>query len=497
MDANSPTNPSMTPPPASAPASTHRSWVVLIVLLVLFGLLLAGGVYVLSRKAAKETKKNGSSNTVSQSNTSSNTPPTTASAPVLLGTAQFGSSEDDTADSVAVDATGIYVTGETEGNLEGTNAGDLSTATPGEAVGIGASHTFGLPDARDAYVAKYSLDGKTKLWAHQFGTPYRETPSDITINATGVYVGGETEGSLDATIQGELDVFLHKYTPDGTLVWAKQFGTKNRDESTWVVSDDTRICIGGGTLGSFDGFTKQGVEDIFARCYDPDGNVLWTLQFGSPGFEETLGATMDASGIYVVGATSSQIGADPQVGVEDIWFGQMSLDGKLLTTHQFGSKQTDFGHAIGVDAQNIYVGGRSEGKLPGESASGLSDAVVAAFARGASSPIWTDQFGTPAGDATQALVVDSNTGIWVIGSENGETEKHGTAPPTQDGYLRDYAPDGKLLWSTAIATSDYDEPRGIDLFDGILYVVGRTGGVMSGSNAGAWDAFITRYDVTP
>jgi hypothetical protein len=397
--------------------------------------------------------------------------------------------------SIAVDASGIYIVGETEGNFEGENAGDVGLSSPETSLVLGATHTPGQPNATDAFIQKYSLDGSKKLWGEQFGTEYIDTARGVTINSSGVYVAGETEGALDGPLAGNIDTFLRKYTPSGKLVWSKQFGTNKTDEGLWVVSDEERICLGGGTLGQIDSTPHEGDEDIYVRCYNSAGEELWTTQFGSSKFEEALGATIDDTGIYVVGATGGQIGDDPRVGSTDAWMGKLSLDGELLYTSQFGSKSVDFSHGIAVDDQNIYTIGRTDGKYPGQKAAGSSDAVVQTLSQAGQNKLWTKQFGTPDGDSGQDIVVHSS-GLYAVGTINGASEKHGEITSREDGYLRHFSPTGKVLAEYELATDAYDEPKSLTIWDDTLYIVGRTGGSFPDTlNNGAWDIFLMKFDL--
>jgi hypothetical protein len=414
----------------------------------------------------------------------------------LLGIHQFGSDHDDTPHSLAVDATGIYIVGDTEGDLEGTNAaGPEAVSTPNSADSRNTGQ-FSLDGPHDAFVQKYSLDGKRKLWGRQFGTSAYDAARSVTANDSGVYVAGTTEGSLNGEYQGFSDVFLNKYTLNGQLVWAKQFGTAQVDEAIWVVSDDERVCLGGGTVGKIGDTPKLGDEDVFARCYDPEGNELWTLQFGTEKFEETLGAAIDTTGIYVVGATGGQIGDDDKVGNTDAWVGKISLDGELLFTEQFGSKAVDFGHGIAVDDQQLYAIGRTEGKIPGNKSVGGTDGFIQVLSRDGTRAIWNDQFGSPAGDSGHDVAVMDGQ-LFAIGTVNGKDEKHGQETNREDGYLRQYSPTGKLMSETSLATGAYDEPRAIIVANGIAYIVGRTGGAFAQTSSfGAWDIFLMRYSLT-
>jgi hypothetical protein len=164
----------------------------------------------------------------------------------LLGTAG-----DDYANGVAVDVSGyIYVTGPTSGALDGeTNAGGydaflakydssgnkqwtklLGTAAPDDATGVavdgsGNIYVTGSTDGNlngntnagpsDVFLARYdSLGGR--LWTKLLGSSSGDYPLGIAVGGGYIYVTGLTSGNLDGnTNAGDTDIFLVKYSPGG------------------------------------------------------------------------------------------------------------------------------------------------------------------------------------------------------------------------------------------------------------------------------------------
>ena len=112
-----------------------------------------------------------------------------------IGTQQLGTSSDDRAYGVATDSSGnVYVTGYTEGGLDGnTSAG-----------------------SGDLFVVKYSSSG-TKQWTQQLGTSYEDRANGVATDSSGnVYVTGYTGGGLDGNNHsGNTDIFVVKYDSDG------------------------------------------------------------------------------------------------------------------------------------------------------------------------------------------------------------------------------------------------------------------------------------------
>jgi len=132
-------------------------------------------------------------------------------------TKQLGTSSNDFGIGVTTDSSGnIYVTGDTEGGLDGnTNMG-------GECVNWKKEK---IP-CNDIILVKYNSFG-TKQWTKQLGTSSDDRGNSVTTDSSGnIYVTGETEGGLDGnTNSGESDIFLIKYNSSGKKLWTKQLGT--------------------------------------------------------------------------------------------------------------------------------------------------------------------------------------------------------------------------------------------------------------------------------
>lgn len=116
---------------------------------------------------------------------------------------QFGTRGDDEAFGVEVLDGNIFVTGYTDNNLEGRNAGDF-----------------------DAWVAKYDSNGN-RNWIQQFGTPDSDQALGVTAdNAGNLYVTGTTEGSFGGTNAGSVDSWVAKLNAtSGTLLDFSGSGT--------------------------------------------------------------------------------------------------------------------------------------------------------------------------------------------------------------------------------------------------------------------------------
>ena len=383
----------------------------------------------------------------------------------LRWTRQFGTSEIDRPGGVATDANGnVYVTGYTYGALEGTNAGDV-----------------------DAFLRAYDPNGNT-LWTRQFGTSSSDVAYGVATDANGhIYVTGYTNGTLEGTNAGDYDAFLRAYDPNGNTLWTRQFGTSSSDYAYGVATDaNGHIYVTGYTNGTLEG-TNAGGNDAFLRAYDPNGNTLWTRQFGTSGGDYAYGVATDANGhIYVTGYTNGSLdGAN--AGNDDAFLRAYDPNGNTLWTRQFGTSGGDYAYGVATDANgHVYVTGYTFGGLGGANA-GNGDAFLRAYDPNGNT-LWTRQFGTSGGDYAYGVATDTNGNVYVTGSTNGVLE----GADAGSTFLRAYDPNGDVLWTRQFGTSSDAEHVATDA-NGNVYVAGYTYGALEGANAGFEDAFVRSY----
>ena len=167
-------------------------------------------------------------------------------------TQQLGTSSDDWGYGVTVDnSSNIYVTGYTEGGLDGnTNLG-----------------------GQDIFLVKFNSSG-VKQWTRQLATSVQDRGRGVTVDSLdNIYVTGDTAGGLDNnTNSGSDDIILVKYNSSGVKQWTKQMGTWNSDSGSAVTVDSSdNIYVTGDTQGGLDGYTNAGSSDMFLMKFNSDG----------------------------------------------------------------------------------------------------------------------------------------------------------------------------------------------------------------------------------
>jgi hypothetical protein len=251
---------------------------------------------------------------------------------------QVGSEQTDASYSISVNTLGdIFISGATDGNLVGTNAGGW-----------------------DAFVSRYSADGN-HVWTRQLGTPQDDLSFSVSSNTSGdVFIAGYTAGNLSGTNAGSYDSFLAKYTRDGTLDWTRQLGTQDIDELDAVYTDENNAVYAvGSTFGGLAG-ANSGLNDAYIVKYDSAGNLEWTRQLGTPGYDGGRDVWVDKQGnAYASGFTTGDL-AGINAGEIDAFIAKYDGNGVLIWSQQWGSNDGEFANGIAADGKGaIYVSGYS------------------------------------------------------------------------------------------------------------------------------------------
>ncbi len=418
-----------------------------------------------------------------QSNEVSATPPQPVGIPWIR---QFGavSSAVNHGSGVAVEASGVYVVGDTSGTLAGqTSVGGY-----------------------DAYLRKYGTDG-TVTWTRQFGTILDDYAVAVAVDTSGAYVAGHTGGTFPGeTGAGVLDLFLQKDDAAGNVLWTHQFGSPAYDYATAVGLDTSGVYIVGYTGGTLPGQTGAGNFDGVLRKYDGNGNELWTRQFGTIGFDYAYAIASDSSGVYVAGETSGTFSGQTNAGGSDAFIRKYASDGTYLWTRQFGTSTADPAFGVAIDASSVYVAGTTRGTFPGETNAGGVDTFLWKYDADGN-VLWSHQFGTSDTDICCGIAIDGSR-VYLSGATRGtfSGETH-NGYLTTDAFLRSYVSDGRSTWTRQFGTSSTDVYLGsscgcdhgaVAVDASGMYFVGTTFGTFTGqTKSGSSDAFLASLTEIP
>lgn len=359
--------------------------------------------------------------------------------------------------------------------------------------------TFGPPPGEngegDAWVVKYSAAG-VLLWRKQPGaTEDNDYASAVATDSGGnVYVSGYTVNSLSGGTDPEnLGAWVAKYSAEGKLRWKGQPGKTERDVPRAVATDgEGNVYVAGRTGSSLEG-DSQGEEDAWLVKYSVQGVLLWIRQLGTSASDSANDVATDGDGnVYVSGLTGGSLGGLDQ-GQGDAWVAKYSSPGALLWTRQLGTSTRDSANGVATDQHgDVYLSGSTGGSLGGPN-QGQQDAWVAKYSpEGAL--LWTKQLGTSQGDFSDAVATDGKRNVYISGGTYGSL-----GAPQQgqgDAWVAKYSAAGKLRWKRKLGTSEEDVSRDVASDDdGNVYIVGYTNGSLARLNpTPPWsDAFMAKY----
>jgi hypothetical protein len=295
----------------------------------------------------------------------------------LLWTSSVHTSQYDDCSAVSSDNLGnAYITGNTAGNLGGSNAG-----------------------GDDAYVSKYDPNGNL-IWCRQLGSTADDKGFSVTVDQSrNVYIGGYTLGAIGGPSSGKGNAFVAKYDESGNPIWTRQFGTLSVDAVFGIASD------------SHGNIYAAGRSDPWQPCltkFDAFGNRIWTRVFGSvENTGEISDVAVDDSDNVVASGRNGLKGFitkyDPSGNVE--WYDDtISQANSGVVVDRFG---------------NVFTTGYVWG---------LSHDILVSKYNAAGQLIWTNYFGTVQSDSPKGIAADGLGSLFIT----GYTSSNLTRPP--NGY---------------------------------------------------------------
>ncbi len=216
-------------------------------------------------------------------------------------------------------------------------------------------------------------------WARQATGTDQEEAASIATDASGnVYATGYfydatmTFGSivLHRAGIGGTDMYIVKYSPTGTVLWAKSAGGNDDDQGLSVATDGAgNVYVGGYFTSSALIFgndtltTPNGVDNMFLVKYDTNGNVLFAKS-ASGGRISIYSIATDASGnVFATGEVISPSITFGNITLTNLTNGNVftvaySSSGVALWANCTNGTGSNAGYSIATDASgNIYETG--------------------------------------------------------------------------------------------------------------------------------------------
>jgi len=321
----------------------------------------------------------------------------------------------------------------------------------------------------DIFIVKYNSDGDV-IWARsaggsEFDRGYSVTTDDFdNIIVTGTFSGLALFSPFEVQTNGNSDVFVAKYSTDGSVIWVVNYGAGGYEYGFDVTTDNLNNILVTGTSQNFGSVALPFL--IFVLKYNPQGIQQWANTAGGlNGNNSGYGVAANSNNdVFVVGCFADSVNfsgtilnADPG---GDVFLAKYSANGIFNWVRQAGfNNNNDQAGGIVIDENDdLYITGHfRDVALFGNftlTPVGSTDIFIAKYDQ-LGNPIWvkqdsllTDSYGT-------GVSLDAAGNISVIGSSIAQTENNSI-------LIERFSKDGELLWNKLIATSpSYGFPGGI------------------------------------
>lgn len=364
--------------------------------------------------------------------------------PSIVFSTYLGGSGGDSATAVAVDSTGVYVTG-------GTSSANFPLSPSGT-----TPYQKTIGGSSDAFISKLNPSGTALIFSTYVGGTKFDKGTAIAIDGKGdVFVAGNTSSTNFPTTSG---VFQSTYKGSGN-------------------------------------------SEVFVLELASSGATLtYSTYLGGSGGDFAAGIALDSAGdAYVAGSTASanfpvaNAIQKSLAGASDAFVAKLNASGASLDYSTYlGGSQADAATAIAVDpaGEAIVAGYTFSTDFPVEAplqpaAGGAGDGFVAKINAAGSALVYSTYFGGSGEDRVLAVATDSAGDAYVAGvtkSPNLLTTSGvlqpapGGSSTTGDGFVAKLNPSGsQALYSTYLGGSGDDQANGIAVDSaGDAFVTGST-----------------------
>lgn len=363
----------------------------------------------------------------------------------------------------------------------------------------------------------------------------------IALDAEGnAYVAGNaksldfpTLNPMNASNNGNYDIFLSKFSPDGTLLYSTYIGGPLEDQ-VWDIEIDgsgnvylcgyTRSSTGFPIINAQNDTFGGGLYDGYLMKVNSTGNgLIFSTFLGGNSYDSPRALELDAIGnIYVVGDTQSNdfpivnAFSDTKGAGYDLFLSKYSPSGQdLLYSTFIGGDDMDIGIDIALDTDGYcyLIGYTHSTDYPTYNAmnstkNGVQDIIITKMKPGEPSLNYSTYFGCSGNNQGRGIAVDAAGVAYIVGWAStsdyplkNEIQIH---QGNNDVVVTAINQTGTgVLFSTYLGTTSTDEGNDIAIGpDGHVYITGSAAGngipvenAYDSTYAGSNDVIVAKFNL--
>lgn len=399
-----------------------------------------------------------------------------------------------------------------------------------------------------------ATNGLDYKWGYLLGGTGIDIGATFTDSNGNVYLTGSYSATVDFdptstvenhTSNGGYDMFISKYSSDGTYYWTKVWGGTGASDTVyrllWDNSNNMYVfgefmnTVDFDSGSSTDNKTSTGSTDIFVTKYSSDATYQWTKIWGGTGADRSTGGNIDSAGnYYFTGAYRNTVDFNPDSGATDnktsngnydVYLVKFNSDWSYGWVKTWGGSSFDYAEEIFVDNNGglIIIGEfmttvnfNPEGVTDNRTSLGRYDCYIRKY-NSDGNYLWTKIWGGTGDEMCFSITIDSKNNYYLGGYAGGLDPSTtidldaGSGIDTRtlsglgDNMIIKFDLDGNYVWGKTFGTSEYDFTASVSLDQSnYLYAFGVFNGTVDFdtgdstnyiSSHGLKDFFLSKYDL--
>lgn len=301
-----------------------------------------------------------------------------------------------------------------------------------------------------------------------------------------------TIGTTLLTSSGLNDIFIIKYSYNGTIIWAKKAGGSGNEIVKSITTDANDNIYLAGSFASTTftsdaiALTKNGGDNLFVEKLDSNGSTLWAKTALAIGNEAVNALKADGSGnVYIAGTFKSSnitLGSTTLTnsGGTDVFIAKLDINGNVIwAKNNSNGIDDEFVTSLNIDSENnIYVAGQftsttftidnkqqTNTQPDGNSTSYFGDGYLAKLGPDGTVQ-WLKAINGSKSEGIYAMATDSMGNIVLTGYsmsdsiavKNSDTETISVSNP--NGFMIKFNNAGSALWAKNYINLNANNTRG-------------------------------------